>query len=46
MYIKGSLLNDRSKDKVCFLPIFGHDMPTKQWILGSHVMQNYYLVFD
>lgn len=44
--IPGTMVIDRDiEDNVCFLPVFrGYD--DEAWIFGTHIMKDYYWVFD
>ena len=52
MLIPGSKLNDREKDKVCFLAVFRNpqmendELKPKYYLLGTLVMKRFYFVFD
>ena len=57
MLINGSNLdvNVQNKNEKCFLPIFRHHLPSinqtmsaykDTWIAGSHLLSNYYVVYD
>ena len=45
LLIEGAKINDSYQGK-CILPLFPQDKSPNEWMLGTIIMQKYYLVFD
>lgn len=47
LLIPGSKVIDRDKeDNICFLPVFKHGDADTAWLFGTHIMKDYYWLFD
>ena len=47
LLIPGSKVIDRDKEEnVCFLPVFRHGDGDTTWLFGTHIMKDYYWLFD